>query len=248
VLPPQAAPSTQAPVVFTATPAASAKQELLYDVPSQPHTGDTVVGQLAGIGVQTPSASTEQSPVFRLQNSPSRHSESKPHAPPLAPHSPVCDTLTPAAEARQALSYVVPSHPQTGAIVVPHELGMLVQTPSASSEQTPAATAQNCPVLHVTPVLPPQALEHSPSVSPCRRCAGTACELMQIVFAAEGFPGGMWQIHSMLLLLVLLLLLRLLLALAIVVARTSSVRQDRAQMPKSRSDCFIDDSPLTKVE
>jgi hypothetical protein len=237
VVPPQAGPRMHAPVVFTVTPAASAKQELLYDVPSQPHTGDTAAGHVAGIGVQTPPASAEQSPVSRLQNSPSRQVPPAvpPHAAPVE-HAPVCDTLTPAAMARQALSYVVPSHPQTGAIVVAHEAGMIVQTPSASSEHTPGASAQNCPVPHVTPVLPPQALEHSPMVSPCLRCAGTACASMQIVLAAEGFPGGMWQMHTMLLDL----------AFAMVVASMHSVRQDRLQMPKSRSDRFMSAPPMAR--
>jgi hypothetical protein len=237
VLPPQAAPSTQAPLVLTVTPTASAKQELLYVVPSQPHTGDTVVGQVAGIGVQTPPASAEQSPVSSLQNSSSAQVSPAlpPHAPPVT-HSPVCDTLTPAAAARQALSYVVPSHPQTGATVVPHELGMIVQTPSASSEHTPVVSSQNCPVLHVTPVLPPQALEHWPTVSPCLRCAGTACSLMQIVFAPAGFPGGMWQMHTVLCDF----------ALAIVVARMNTERQDRLETPKTRSIRFIDDPPPKK--
>jgi hypothetical protein len=157
LLPPQAGPGTQAVVVFTVTPATSAKQELLYVVPSQPHTGDTVVGQDAGMGVQTPAGSAEQSPELRLQNSPAAHvfPAPPPHTAPDT-HSPVCETLTPAASARQALSYVIPSQPHTGASVVAHEVGMFLQTPSASSEQTPAGSSQNCPVAHVTPVLPPQ--------------------------------------------------------------------------------------------
>jgi hypothetical protein len=102
-------------------------------MPSQPHTGDTDVGQDAGMSVQTPSASAAQLPASCLQNSPSAHVPPAlpPHAPPdpSVTHAPVCDTLTPAAAARQALSYVVPSHPHTGATVVPQEPGMLVQTP-----------------------------------------------------------------------------------------------------------------------
>src|SRR5262245_56342752 len=88
--PPQAAPSAHAPSARIETPAASAKQELLYDVPSQPHTGAKVGGQIAGRSVQIPVASAEHTPSSSLQNWSGSHVSraSPPHATPSPSQAP----------------------------------------------------------------------------------------------------------------------------------------------------------------
>jgi hypothetical protein len=171
-LPPHAGPVAQAPVCDTLTPAFAALHALSYVVPSHPHTRETVVGQVVGIDVQTPSSLSEQSPVSFLQYWLLAHVFPKlpPHSSPVEVQAPVYDTLAPACAARHELSYVVPSHPHTRDTVVGHEDGIGLQRPSSSAEQEPVSRLQYSLESHVSPALPPHTVSvdvgHAPRVSP----------------------------------------------------------------------------------
>ena len=85
----------------------------------------------------------------------------------LAAHALVWSTATPAAWARQALSYVVPLQPQTCETVV-EQMGAArigAQLPAAPAVHSPMGGWQNSPVGQVTPLWPPQATPgvHAPA-------------------------------------------------------------------------------------
>src|SRR5690349_19177577 len=87
--------------------------------------------------------------------------ESPPQTSPISSHSPVLDTLTPAAFAIQVLSYVVPSQPQTGAKFWGHAPEIGWQTPVPAAPQAASSgRLQNVPAAHW-----PESLHWTPALA-----------------------------------------------------------------------------------
>src|SRR3954462_4563849 len=92
----------------------------------------------SGRGVQTPPP--PQAPSLNWQNDRASQSSSDWQA---TAHSPGGATATPDPAAAQELTWVLPSHPQTGSTMVGQIFGFFAQTPAASSPgQTPSIALQ----------------------------------------------------------------------------------------------------------
>src|SRR5690349_659127 len=96
-----------------------------------------------------------------LQNEPVGHCEPRrpPHTAPVGgvvTHAPFEATETPAAAALHELSYVLPSHPHTGARIASHALGSGTHVPVwSAAPHCPSGKLQYSPLPHCAPTRPP---------------------------------------------------------------------------------------------
>jgi hypothetical protein len=119
------------PVASTDTEAFLARHSDAYVVPSQPQTSKSRPLQIAGGVSHVPFS---RAPQLVLKQKPSTpHSESIRHVA-FSHFSPVPSTPVDAADARHALPYVSPLHPQTGANSAVQSHGILVHLPGRMAQ------------------------------------------------------------------------------------------------------------------